>query len=91
MSLWEKGDPVHDGGMNTIMDGLQITTIEQFRQFVAGSVAMKMSISRKAECYEWVRATLIRASYQTAKKAERRILRSYFRRGAGAPAPRPPG
>ena len=54
MSLTGGCVPVHDGGMNTIMDDTQIETIEQIRRFLAGSGAMRMAISSKAECYEWI-------------------------------------
>jgi hypothetical protein len=74
MSLKAGRVSVHDGGMNTIMDDTQIETIEQVRQFLAGSGAMKMAISSKAELYEWVRATLVRFGYLTLKKAERGVL-----------------
>jgi len=74
MSLKGVRVPVHDGGMNTIMDDTQIETVEQVRRFLAGSGAMKMAISSKTERYQWVQATLIRFEYLTLKKAERGVL-----------------
>ena len=68
MSLKGGRVPVHDGGMNTIMDDSQIETIGQVRGFLAGSDAMQISISSKAERYEWIRDTLIRFGYLTLKK-----------------------
>ncbi len=49
MSLNGGRVPVHDGGMNTIMDDSQIETMEQVRRFLTGSTAMGMAISSKAE------------------------------------------
>jgi len=83
MSLKGECVPVHDGGMNTIMDDTQIETIEQVRRFLAGSEAMKMAISSKAECYGWVRATLVRFEYLTLKKAERGWLLKYLQQVSG--------
>ena len=65
------------------MDDTQIETIEQVRQFLTGSGAMKMAISSKAECYEWVRATLVRFEYLTLKKAERGWLLKYLQQVGG--------
>ena len=83
MSLKGGRVPVHDGGMNTIMDDTQIETIEQVRQFLAGSGAMKMAISSKAESYEWVRTTLVRFEYLTLKKDERGWLLKYLQQISG--------
>ena len=83
MSLKGGRVPVHDGGMNTIMDDTQIETIEQVRRFLAGSGAMRMAISSKAECYEWVRATLVRFGYRTLKKVERGWLLKYLQQVSG--------
>ena len=69
--------------MNTIMDDTQIETIEQVRRFLAGSGAMRMAISSKAECYEWVQATLVRFGYLTMKKAERGWLLKYIQQVSG--------
>ena len=65
------------------MDDTQIETIEQVRQFLTGSGAMKMAISSKAESYEWVRTTLIRFEYLTLKKAERGWLLKYLQQVSG--------
>jgi hypothetical protein len=65
------------------MDDTQIETIEQVRRFLAGSGAMKMAISSKAECYEWVRATLVRFEYLTLKKTERGWLLKYLQQVSG--------
>ena len=83
MSLKGGRVPVHDGGMNTIMDDTQIETIEQVRRFLAGSGAMKMAISSKTERYEWVLATLIRFEYLTLGKAERGVLLKYLQQVSG--------
>jgi len=69
--------------MNTIMDDTQIETIEQVRRFLAGSGAMRMAISSKTECYEWIQATLVRFEYLTMKKAERGSLLKYLQQVSG--------
>lgn len=83
MSLKAGRVSVHNGGMNTIMDDTQIETIEQVRQFLAGSGAMKMAISSKAERYKWVQNTLVRFGYLTLKKAERGWLLKYLQQVSG--------
>ena len=83
MSLKGGCIPVHDGGMNTIMDDTQIETIEQIRRFLAGLGAMRMAISSKAERYEWVQATLVRFGYLTLKKVERGWLLKYLQQVSG--------
>jgi transposase InsO family protein len=83
MSLKAGGVPVHDGGMNTIMDDTQIETIEQVRQFLAGSEAMKMAISSKAERYRWVQETLVRFEYLTLKRPDRGWLLKYLQQVSG--------
>jgi hypothetical protein len=50
---------------------------------LAGSGAMKMAISSKAERYQWVQATLVRFEYLTLKKAERGVLLKYLQQVSG--------
>jgi hypothetical protein len=78
MSLKGGCVPVHDGGMNIIMDDSQIETLEQVRRFLAGSAGMKILISSKAERYEWVRRTLVRFGYLTLKRADCGLLLEYL-------------
>ncbi len=65
------------------MDDSQIETLEQVRRFLAGSGAMRMAISSKAECYEWIQGTLVRFGYLTRKKAERGWLLKYVQQVSG--------
>ena len=44
------------------MDDSQIQTMEQVRCFLEGVTAIEMAISSKAECYDWVRRTLVRGT-----------------------------
>ena len=83
MSLKGAGLPVHDGGMNTIMDDTQLETIEQVRRFLAGSTALRIAISSKAETYEWVRRTLVRFRYLILGRADRGLLLRYLQRVSG--------
>ncbi|MFC1573035.1 integrase [Candidatus Eisenbacteria bacterium] len=63
-----------------MMDDSQIETMEQVRQFLAGSAAMRMAIASKAESYDWVRRTLVRFQYWTLKRPDRGLLLTYLRR-----------
>jgi len=83
MSLKDGGVSVHDGGMNTIMDDSQLQTIEQVRGFLAGSEALKVTITSKPEAYEWVRRILVRFEYLTLGRADRGCLLEYLRRVSG--------
>ena len=69
--------------MNTIMDDSQIQTMEQVRCFLEGVTAVEMAISSKAECYDWVRRTLVRFQYPTLGKADRGLLLRYLRQVSG--------
>jgi len=65
------------------MDDSQLETLEQVSQFLAGSVAMRMAISAKAESYDWVRRTLVRFRYLSLRRAERGLLLKYMLRVSG--------
>ncbi len=69
--------------MKTIMDDTLIETIEQVREYLAGSGAMKMAISSKVDRYAWVQSTLVRFGYLTLKKAERGWLLKYLQQVSG--------
>jgi transposase InsO family protein len=69
--------------MQTLMDDSQITTLEQVRAFLEGTDRVEISISSKADCYQWVQRTLIRFEYLTLGRPDRGVLLRYLCRLSG--------
>ncbi len=65
------------------MDDLQVTTLEQVSRFLEGTESIEMSISSKAECYDWIRRTLVRFRYLTLGRADRGTILRYLLRVSG--------
>lgn len=65
------------------MDDSQVSTLEQVRQFLEGTDGIRIAISSKTECYDWVRRTLIRFEYLTLRRSDRGVLLRYLRRVSG--------
>ena len=65
------------------MDDSQIQSMEQVKCFLEGVMAVEMAISSKAECYDWVRRTLVRFRYPTLSKSDRGLLLRYLRQVSG--------
>ena len=69
--------------MNTIMNDSHIETLEQVRQFLDGAAVMEITISSKADCYQWIQGTLVRFQYLSLGKADRGLIRRYLQQISG--------
>jgi transposase InsO family protein len=69
--------------MKTVMDDSQVSTLDQVRQFLEGTVRIAIAICSKSECYDWIRRTLIRFEYLTLSRSDRGTLLRYLCRVSG--------
>lgn len=69
--------------MNTIMNDTEIKTLEQVRQFLAGTVAVELAIASKEERYRWMQHTLVQFRYRTLGKADKGVVLSFLSKVSG--------
>ena len=69
--------------MQLIMDDGQIQTIEQVKQFIAGSEALAFRGVSIAERYRWIEALLVRFTYYRLKRAEKGVILRYIEKVSG--------
>jgi hypothetical protein len=69
--------------MKTIMDDSQVSTLEQVREFLAGTNRIEITIALKRECYDWIRRALIRFEYLALGRSDRGTLLRYLSRVSG--------
>ena len=54
------------------MNDEKLTTIEQVKQFLKGSEALRFEGVSKEERYHWIESVLVRFTYRLLKRAEKR-------------------
>ena len=69
--------------MKTIMNDTQIKTLEQVRQFLAGTVDVELCIDSKEDRYAWIQTTLVRFHYLQLSKADKGMLLSFLQKLSG--------
>lgn len=69
--------------MNTVMSDTQIRTIEEVREFLAGTGNVRFAIETKAERYEWLEATLVRFRYENLGKLEKGLMLDFLEKVSG--------
>lgn len=65
------------------MNDTEIKTIEQVREFLAGTSDVEFSIRSKDECYKWIEGILIRFGYRSRGKAEKGLLLDLIEKVSG--------
>jgi transposase InsO family protein len=69
--------------MNTIMNDLQIDTLEKVRRFLEGTAEIDFSIDTKEDRYAFIQRTLIRFGYNSLSKADKGLLLCFLARVSG--------
>jgi transposase InsO family protein len=69
--------------MQLIMNDERLQTIEQVKQFLAGSEALDFGGVSVEERYQWIQAVLIRFKYCQLKRAEKGVIRRYIGKVSG--------
>jgi transposase InsO family protein len=69
--------------MQLIMNDERLQTIEQVRQFLAGSEALNFGGVSVEERYQWIQAVLVRFKYCQLKRAEKGVIRRYIEKVSG--------
>lgn len=69
--------------MQIIMDDSQMSTLEQVRDFLAGTGSVGIEISSKKERYDWARRVLTRFEYLTQGRSDRGVVLHYLYRVSG--------
>ena len=69
--------------MKTIMNDTQIKTLEQVRQFLAGTVDVELCIDSKEDRYAWIQTTLVRFRYLQLNKADKGVLLTFLQKLSG--------
>lgn len=65
------------------MNVTQIKTLEQVREFLAGTSAVGFSISSKDESYRWIEQTLARFCYRKRDKTEKGLVLDFMEKVSG--------
>ena len=65
------------------MNDNRIRTLEQVRQFLDGTAAVKFEIDSKRERYEFIENTLIRFRYLQLSKADKGLLLCFMEKVSG--------
>ncbi|MDY7019516.1 MAG: integrase [Chloroflexota bacterium] len=65
------------------MNDGNVQTIEQVRQFMGGSEAIKFRVLSVGEKYRWIEEVLIRFRYDSLKRDEKGVIRRYIERITG--------
>jgi hypothetical protein len=74
---------VHYGEMKTMMNDKEIVTLEQVRQFLAGTSDVKLEIEGKDECYRWIEEAFERFGYPRRRKVDKGLLLRFIGRVSG--------
>ena len=69
--------------MQLIMDDTELQTIEQVKQFIAGSETLEFRGVCLGERYTWIEAVLVRFRYYRLKRAEKGVIRRYIEKVSG--------
>jgi transposase InsO family protein len=69
--------------MQLIMNDERLQTIEQVKQFLAGSEALDFGGVSVEERYQWIQAVLVRFKYCRLKRAEKGVIRRYIGKVSG--------
>ena len=65
------------------MNDTALTTLEQVRAFLAGTLTVEFSFATTTECYAWIEQTLVRFDYARLGKADKGLLRHYLQKLTG--------
>ena len=65
------------------MDDSEAVSLEQIREFLAGSGEVRFAGLRRAEVYAWVERTLVRHEYASAGRTDKGVVRQYIGRMTG--------
>ena len=65
------------------MDDTETTSLEQIRDFLAGSGEVRFAGQRREEVYSWVEKTLVRLQYASLDKPGKGLVRRYLSRMTG--------
>lgn len=65
------------------MDDSEAVSLEQIREFLAGSGKVRFTGLRRAEVYSWVEQTLVRHEYASLARASKGLVRQYMARMTG--------
>ena len=69
--------------MQLIMNDEELQTIEQVKQFLAGSEALTFKGVSVEERYRWIEAVLVRFTYHRLSRAEKGVIRQYLQKVSG--------
>ena len=65
------------------MNDEKLNTIEQVKQFLEGSEALKFGGVSIEERYQWIEAVLVRFKYSRLRRVEKGVLRRYIEKVSG--------
>ena len=77
------GQLVYAWGMRLMMNGRNLQTVEQVKQFLGGSEALEFRALSVGEKYNWIEEVLIRFSYHRLRRKEKGVIRRYIERITG--------
>jgi hypothetical protein len=66
-----------------VMNDERLQTVEQVKQFLAGSEALDFGGVSVEERYQWIQAVLVRFKYYQLKRAEKGVIRRYLEKVSG--------
>jgi len=69
--------------MQLVRNDEDVQTIEQVKQFLAGSEALYFGGVSVEERYRWIQAVLVRFKYYQLKRAEKGVIRRYIEKVSG--------
>jgi hypothetical protein len=69
--------------MHLIMNHERLHTVEQVKQFLAGSEALDFGGISVEERYQWIQTVLVRFKYYQLKRAEKGVIRRYIEKLSG--------
>jgi hypothetical protein len=62
--------------MKTLMNDIQLETLDQVRQFLEGTEAISFQIESKKARYRWLQHTLVKFRYLQQSKADKGLIYS---------------
>jgi len=74
---------IYDWGMQLIMNDERLQTIEQVKQFLAGSKALDFGGVSVEERYQWIQTVLVRFKYIQLKRDGKGVIRRYIEKVSG--------
>jgi len=69
--------------MQLVMNDERLQTIEQVKQFLAGSGGLDFEGVSVEERYQWIQTVLVRFKYYQLKRAEKGVIRRYIEKVSG--------